>query len=76
MRTKKFIAQMGPNHTVKVFDAHTGSLYKIINAGGEIVSQPLVVENELSVVVKSAGCNLMKVFSLPSGSLKKTTTIG
>lgn len=72
---KKFIAQTGPNNTVKIFDAHTGNLYRVINVGGEITSQPIVTESEMMITVRCGGANLLKLFQLPSGGLKKTTPI-
>ena len=51
--TKKFIAQTGNNNTVRIFDAETGSLHRVINVDGNIVTQPVVIENELTVTVKS-----------------------
>jgi hypothetical protein len=47
--TRKFIAQTGNYNNVKIFDASTGSLYKIINVGGQVMSPPIVIENELTV---------------------------
>lgn len=73
--TKKFIAQTGSNNSVKIFDAQTGTLYRVINVGGEIVSQPLVVESDMVVSVKTAGKTMIKQYTLPGGGLKKTTPI-
>ena len=39
-KQRQFIAQQGSNTTVKVFDATTGQLYRVITVGGNIVSQP------------------------------------
>jgi hypothetical protein len=73
--TKRFIAQQGSKGTVRVFDASTGNLYKIINVGGDVVSQPIVTESEMSVMVKSGETNFLKTFTLPSGGLKNTVTL-
>lgn len=73
--TKKFTAQTGSNTQVKVFDASTGQLFKIINVGGTITGQPIVTESEMSVAVRSSNKNFMKVFKLPSGSLKQTVSL-
>lgn len=75
MKTKKFIAQIGNNNTVKVFDASTGSLSRIINVDGTITSQPIVSENELSVTTSSGTANHLKIYTLPSGGLKKVTNV-
>ena len=44
-KTKQFIAQQGSNSTVKLYDAGTGQLYRVITVGGNIVSQPLVTKS-------------------------------
>jgi len=75
MKLKKFIAQIGNNNTVKVFDASTGSLSRIINVDGTITSQPIVSENELSVTTSSGTTNHLKIYTLPSGGLKKVTNV-
>jgi hypothetical protein len=75
MKPKKFIAQIGSNNTVKVFDASTGSLSRIINVDGNITSQPIVSENELSVTTSSGTSNHLKIYTLPSGGLKKVTNV-
>jgi hypothetical protein len=73
--TRKFIAQTGNYNNVKIFDASTGSLYKIINVGGQVMSPPIVIENELTVNVKSGAGQVTKMFSLPSGSLKNNIPV-
>ena len=75
MKPKKFIAQIGNNNTVQVFDASTGSLSRIINVDGTITSQPIVSENELSVTTSSGTTNHLKIYTLPSGGLKKVTNV-
>lgn len=70
--TKKFIAQFGSNNTVRVYDASSGTLHKIINVDGKIVSQPIVMENELSVTVQNGIFNTIKIYNINSGSLKKS----
>jgi len=75
MKPKKFIAQIGNNNTVRVFDASTGSLSRIINVDGTITSQPIVSENELSITTSSGASNHLKTYTLPSGGLKKVTNV-
>tara|TARA_R110000744_G_scaffold150701_1_gene264092 strand:- start:63 stop:293 length:231 start_codon:yes stop_codon:yes gene_type:complete len=74
-KTKQFIAQQGSNTTVKVFEAETGQLYRVITVGGTIVSQPYIAGSILTVTVESAGKKQVKTFSLPYGSLKTTIPI-
>jgi len=73
---RKFIAQQGSNTTVKLYEATTGQLYRIITVGGNIVSQPYVSGNIMTVTVESAGGKKqVKTFSLPHGSLKSTVPV-
>ena len=70
--TKKFIAQTGSNNTVKIYNADTGTLHKIINVGGNIVSAPIIMENEVSVSVIQGNVTSNKIYNLSSGGLKRT----
>jgi len=70
--TKRFIPQLGSNNTIKLFDASTGQLHRIIHVDGEISSQPICSDDELTVTVKQGQTTSMKVYSMPNGTLKKT----
>jgi ribosomal protein L21 len=73
---KQFIAQQGSNTTVKIFDASTGQLNRVITVGGNIVSQPYIAGNLMTVTVENAGGKRqVKTFSLPYGSLKTTIPV-
>jgi len=72
---KQFIAQIGSNNTVKLFEVGTGNLYRIINVDGNITSQPICTENEMYVTVTVGGSSVIKFFALPGGGLKKTVPI-
>jgi len=75
-KTKQFIAQQGSSTTVKLYDASTGRLYRVITVGGNIVSQPYVSGNVMTVTVESAGgIKQVKTYSLPHGSLKTTVPV-
>ena len=69
-KTKQFIAQQGSATTVKIFEAGTGQLYRVITVGGNIVSQPYASGHVMTVTVESAGKRFVKTFSLPHGGLK------
>ena len=73
--TKQSIAQQGSKSTVKIFEASTGQLYRVITVGGNIVSQPYVAGHTLTVTTETAGKKQMKTFSLPHGSLKTTVPV-
>ena len=70
--TKKFIAQTGSNNTIKIYNADTGTLHRIINVDGNIVSQPIIIESEISVTVLKGNITTIKMYNINSGSLKKS----
>lgn len=70
--TKKFIAQLGSNNRINVFDLNTGSLHRIISVDGQLVTPPVVVENDLTVTVNIGNSQVTKVYDVASGSLKHT----
>ena len=75
-KSKQFIAQQGSNSTVKIFEAGTGKLYRVITVGGNIVSQPYASGHIMTVTVEDAGGKkTAKSFSLPHGGLKSTIPI-
>lgn len=74
--TKKFIAQLGCNNSVRVFDADTGNLYRIISVDGQLTTPPVVVENDLTVTVKTGSGQVTRVYNVSTGSLKHTFTQG
>lgn len=75
MNKKIFIAQQGSGSTIKIFNAETGRLHRIISTGGTIVSTPVVTGSVVTVTVESGGSRMVKTFSLPNGGLKTTTVI-
>ena len=75
-KSKQFIAQQGSNSTVRVFEAGTGKLYRVITVGGNIVSQPYMSGHLMTVTVENAGGQKqVKTFSLPGGGLKSTLPV-
>lgn len=70
--TKKFIVQAGNNNTVRVFDAVTGVLHRVITVDGQMISQPVVMESEMSVTVQAGDIKIIKMYNLSNGSLKKS----
>ena len=53
-KTKQFIAQQGSATTVKIFEAGTGQLYRVITVGGNIVSQPYASGHVMTVTAGGA----------------------
>lgn len=74
-RRKRFTVSTGPNNTIKLFDAETGSLYRSFPAGGPLINQPIVSESEVVCEVKINNQPMMRYFSLPGGSLIKSIPI-
>jgi|TARA_R100001015_G_C4563645_1_gene123016 hypothetical protein len=74
-KTRQFIAQQGSNSTVKIFEAGTGQLYRVITVGGNIVSQPYISGNVMTVTVESAGKKQIKTYTLPHGGLRSTIPV-
>ena len=75
-KNRQFIAQQGSNTTVKIFDASTGQLYRVITVGGNIVSQPYAAGHIMTVTVENAGGQKqVKTFLLPHGGLKSTIPV-
>jgi hypothetical protein len=72
---KQFIAQQGSSSTVKIYDAGTGQLYRVIAVGGNIVSSPYVSGSVMTVTVESAGKKQIKTFTLPGGGLRTTIPV-
>ena len=75
MNKRIFTAQLGSGNTIKVFDAETGQLQRIISTGGNVISSPVVVGDTIIVTVLEGGVNVMKIFTLPNGGLKSVTAI-
>ena len=74
-KTKQFIAQQGSPTTVKIFEARTGQLYRVITVGGNIGSQPYASGHMMTVTVESSGKRFVKTFSLPHGGLKTVVPV-
>jgi hypothetical protein len=74
---KRFIPSISGSNTIKLFDAETGQLYKMVNTGcGKITGQPIVTENEMYVEVTETGNQrYIKYYSLPNLGLKKTVSL-
>jgi hypothetical protein len=73
--TKKFIAQTGSNNTIRVYNADTGALHRIFSVDGNIVSQPVVMESEMTVTVQQGIFKTIKIYNVNNGSLKKNIPI-
>lgn len=76
MNKKRFIAQQGGPNTIRVFNAETGQLYRVITVSGQISSPPICSETEMYVGVKTdSGQQVVQYYNVPSFNLKRTTSI-
>lgn len=72
---KKFVAQTGPGNSIKLFEAETGRLCRMINVGETLSSQPICTDNEVFVTVTTAsGKQQVKYYGLPGGNLLRTSS--
>lgn len=75
MNKKRYIAQQSGQTQVKIFDAETGSLYRVVDVGGEINSPPICTESDMYVGVTGPGnSNSIKYFAVPTFSLRKVVS--
>jgi hypothetical protein len=73
---KRFIPSISGTNMLKLFDAETGQLYRMINTGnGKITGQPIVSESEVYVEVTDTSGRYIKYYGLPHGGLIKTVSI-
>ena len=76
MNKKRFIAQQSGSNSIKIFNAETGQLFKIINITDQICTPPICTEEEMYVGVRTAdGKQMIYYYSIPSFNLKIKTSI-
>ncbi len=74
---KKYIPSVTSQNTIKVFEAETGQLYKMVQCGnGKIAGQPIITDKEMYVEMIEAGDKkVIKYFSLPNFMLTKSVPV-
>jgi hypothetical protein len=76
MNKKRFIAQSSTNNTIKVFNAETGQLFRVINVNGNISQPPICTESEMYVgITTSDGRQLLNYYNVPSFNLNRSVSI-
>lgn len=76
MNKKRFIAQQCGTNTIKIFNAETGQLFKIINITEHITTPPICTDEEMYVGVKTSdGKQMIFYYNIPSFNLKLKTSI-
>ena len=76
-RAKVFTATMASNNSIKVYDAMTGSIHRIVTlpGGSQIVSGPVVFGDGFSVSVKQGASTWMITYGFPLCNLKTKTHV-
>lgn len=76
-KAKTFTVALVSKSTVKVYDAMTGSLHRIVNlpGGSEIISGPVSYGDGFSVTAKQGSGTYMITYSFPLCNLKTKTHI-
>lgn len=72
-RPTAFTAALKGSHTVNVYDAQRGNIYRIVTLprGSDIISGPIVFSDGFSVTVKeSSGSMYILTYSFPLCNLK------
>ncbi len=73
---KRFIAQQGGTNLIKIFNAGTGQLYRVITVNGQITAPPYCTDTELCVGVRGAGGEqTMHIYSISTFGLKRVTPV-
>lgn len=76
MNKKRFIAQQSGSNSIKIFNAETGQLFKVISITEQITSPPICTDEEMYVGVRTAdGKQMLYYYSIPSFNLKNKTSI-
>ena len=68
-KNNKFIARLGRNNTIRIFEAATGRLMREILVNGEVCDNPVCEEAKVSVEIISEGKKYKAIYNLPNGSL-------
>ncbi len=76
MNKKRFIAQQSGPNNIKIFNAETGQLFRIITVSEEITSPPICTEEEMYLSVKGTdGKQTLLYYTIPSFNLKRKASI-
>lgn len=76
-KPKSFTVAIGSGNNLNVYDAMTGSIYRVVTlpGGSNIVSGPVVFGDGFSVTVKEGSGTYMLVYSFPLCNIKSKTHI-
>jgi|DEB0MinimDraft_12_1074336.scaffolds.fasta_scaffold200208_2 hypothetical protein len=75
--TKTFTVSLASNNKVKVYNAMTGSIHRIVQlpGGSNIISGPVVFDSGFSVTVKQGTGTYMITYGFPLCNIKTKTHI-
>jgi hypothetical protein len=74
-KNNKFVARLGRNNTIRIFEAATGRLMREILVSGKVCDNPVCVEAKVSVEIISEGKKYKAIYNLPNGSLQSKELI-
>jgi hypothetical protein len=76
MNKKRFISQQSGTNTIKIFNAETGQLFKVITTSDQITTPPICTEEEMYVGLKTVdGKQMICYYSIPSFNVKLKASI-
>ena len=76
MNKKRFIAQQCGTNSIKIFNAETGQLFKIISLSEQITTPPICTDEEMYVGVRTAdGKQMLHYYNIPSFNLKNKVSV-
>jgi hypothetical protein len=75
MRPKKFLVSAINSNSVKVYDAVSQQLHRIIHIEGTINSQPISNGSTMEVIVLKEQAQYKQVYALPNGNIISSTVV-
>lgn len=69
MRSKKFLASAINHNSIRVYDAISHQVHRVISIDGTISSQPITEGNMLVVLVEKENQKFKHTYGLPHGNL-------
>ena len=69
---RRFTVTTGPNNSIRLYESDSGRLFRTINVGQQITSQPIATEGEVFVTVETASGPQVNYYGLPGGNLIRT----
>jgi len=73
-----FTVAVGPGNSINVYNAMTGSIYRVVTlpGGSSVVSPPVVFGSGFSVTIKEGSGTFMLTYAFPLCNIKTKVHIG